>query len=198
MMKLKCPSCDSELEPNAALCPRCRLNLRGLDLKFGAIPSHTRYVTDHAERLSASEIGKLCEELKVFERKFPQALFSVFVIALPQGESAREYAFWLANRGGFSPHEATGPDNFDILLVLDVSSGTAVLTVGYGLEQYLSEDDLNLILDAALPALRGNRLAEGIHLCIENMTARLRELARELAPAPGGEKMDEELWAAPA
>jgi uncharacterized membrane protein YgcG len=197
-MKLKCPACATELQPMTPRCPKCRLNLRALDVKFGAVPSHTRYVTDRAERLSLGEMRKLCDELQVFERKFPQALFSVFVIALPKGGTAQEYSFWLANRGAFSPMEATGGGNFDILLVIDLSSETAVLTVGYGLESYLSEEELDVILAAALPALRDHHLADGIHLCIEKMTARLRELARELAPARSTETLDEELWTAPA
>ena len=110
--------------------------------------------------------------------KFPQSLFSVFVTDLPAEISIREFAFWLANRARFSSADATGAENFDLLLVIEAKTGNAALTVGYGLEKFISEDDLSVALTAARPALRRGKLERGIRLCVEEMTRLLTDICK--------------------
>ena len=124
------------------------------------------------------EIKKLRGLLQIFEKKFPQSLFSVFVInGVPNG-SISEYVFWLANRTGFSSIEAVAGDNFDILLGIDTEAGTAALTIGYGLETYLTEDDLQTAIAVTENAFRVGDFTRGIRECIESMTNRMREIVR--------------------
>lgn len=179
MATMKCPGCDNILETAVAQCPHCRLSLRRLDLKFGAVPLHTRYLTDRAELLPMTEVRKLRDQLRIFEKKFPQALFSVFIAELPVG-NVREYAFWLANRARFNAIDATGGANFDLLLVIDVSSKSAALTIGYGLSGYLHEADLDDALTAAYPLFRDGQMSEGISACITWLTDRMRNLATKV------------------
>jgi uncharacterized membrane protein YgcG len=131
-------------------------------------------VTDRAGRLSLSEMPKLRAQLEIFEKKFPQSLFSVFVTELSPGDSVAEYAFWLANRARFSSIEAVGSENFDLLLVIDAQAGAAAFTVGYGLEKYLQENDLENILATAAPTFREGDLARGILICIDQTVQRMR------------------------
>ncbi len=161
-------------------CPQCQFTLRKLDSIFGAVPLHSRYLSDRSATLTTAEIERLRELLQRFERKFPQALFSVFITELPEKTNIKEYAFWLANRSQFSSVEAVGSENFDLLLVIEPVAGSVALTVGYGLEKYLSEDNLQAALAAAMPALRGAQPEHGIRICIEEMTRRLSELCKSL------------------
>lgn len=177
---MRCPACDAVLAEPSPVCPECEFALHRLDSRFGAVPLHSRYLSDRSSTLTTGEITKLRELLQRFERKFPQSLFSVFVTELPEKMSIRQYAFWLANRAQFSSVEAVGAENFDLLLVLEPVAGSAALTVGYGLEKYLSEEDLRDALATAMPALRGAHLEQGIRICIEEMTRRLSELCKAL------------------
>lgn len=162
-------------------CPHCRLTLRQLDLKFGAIPLHSRYLTDRAECLPMAELKKLMRLLQAFDKKFPQLLFSVFIADLPPRRNTHEFAFWLANRGRFNRLDAVGADNFDLLLVIDVGTKSAALTAGYGLEDHLSETDLKDALSAGFPHFRDGDIAGGIRACLEWMTQHLRDLSRKTA-----------------
>ena len=124
------------------------------------------------------EIKKLRGLLQIFEKKFPQSLFSVFVVnGVPNG-SISEYVFWLANRAGFSSIQASAGDNFDILLGIDMEAGMVALTIGYGLENYLTEDDLQAALTVAESAFHSGDFPRGIRQCIASVTNRMREMVR--------------------
>jgi uncharacterized membrane protein YgcG len=176
----KCPSCGDPITGPALECPMCNLSLRRLDAKFGTTPRRTKYLTDRSARLPLRTIKKLREELRIFETKFPQSRFSVFITDQLRGGSISEYTFWLANRARFSSIEAVGADNFDLLLGIDLHAGAAALTIGYGLEEYIGEDDLHSALAAAKDAFAAQDFALGVRQCIEFMTERMRDIARNI------------------
>ena len=188
---MKCPSCAAPVDEPVARCPHCRISLQKLDMKFGMVPRHSRYLSDRSGVLALNEMEEIREALRLFEKKYPQILFSVFVAELGvNGGSAREYAFWLANRARFSSVEKKEADNFDLLLVIDVSTKEAALTTGYGLEAHVSEQDLEDALHAASNSFRENQLAEGIQVCIDFLVRRLRKCS---AAARKKEKEEQEL-----
>lgn len=180
---MKCPSCLKPLEAPVPRCPECRLSLQRLDTKFGLVPAHSRFLTDRTGQLPLDEMNQLRAALRLFQKKFPQSLFSIFVMELARGTSVTEYAFWLANRAKFSSAEKTGGENFSLLLVIDLAGKAAALTVGYGLEPYVSEQDLKSILDDFANGMRDGGLADGLRACIDSMTRRLRELSANPRPA---------------
>jgi hypothetical protein len=100
-------------------CPSCQLTLRELDSRFGAVPHHSRFITDFSGRLSSRDIAELQALLRLFNRKFSQSRFSVFLTNQISAGSIGEYAFWLMNRARFGFPEAIGADNFDLLLAID-------------------------------------------------------------------------------
>ena len=188
---MKCPSCSAPVDEPVARCPECRSSLQKLDAKFGMVPRHSRYLSDRAGTLALNEMEEIRESLRLFEKKYPQILFSVFVAELqPGGGTAREYAFWLANRARFSSVEKKEADNFDMLLVIDVNSQEAALTTGYGLEKHVSEQDLEDALHAASNSFREDEIAEGIQVCIDFLVRRLRKCS---AVARKKEKEEQEL-----
>lgn len=177
---MKCPSCQVAFSAPVPQCPNCNFTLAQIERKFGIVPYFARYLTDRAGELSSREVDKLRALLQLFQRKFPQLLFSVLVADLGPNFSISEYAFWLINRARFSALDAVGPKNFDLLLIVDPESEAAALIVGYGLEEYLSEQDLH---DALVTMNEGFRLCDfalGIRQCIECVIERLRESAVEI------------------
>ena len=100
----------------------------------------------------------------------------------------RRQATWL--RAG--EIEAVAGDNFDLLLGIDTETGMAALIIGYGLENYLMEDDLQTAIAVAENAFRAGDFARGIRECVESVMNRMREIAKtneahkrvgDLAPA---------------
>ncbi|MGH7938188.1 MAG: TPM domain-containing protein [Chthoniobacterales bacterium] len=181
-LKMKCPSCREEMPPPPPpRCPHCRADLHKLDLKFGVAPKHFGPLSDRTLTLSRQERRKLQTLLKLFRRKFPQSTFAVLLADLPVGTSVGEYAFWLANRARFGAIESLGENNFDLLLVVDVA-GAAALTVGYGLEKLVPEEDLSAALEAGRNAFAGKNWSMGVELCVTHMMNRLREITRATNP----------------
>lgn len=177
---MKCPSCAKVTTEPAPRCPHCKLTLQTLDTKFGAVPRHSRYLSDRSGRMELDEMAELREALQLFEKKFPQSLFSVFIAELPTNCRVSEFAFWLANRARFSSVAKKHGDNLDLLLVVDVTSESAALTAGYGFEKYLEEDDLQETLEAFVAEAAKNDFVAGIWACLDTMTRRLRELSMDL------------------
>ncbi len=176
---MRCPSCAAELAAPAPRCPTCKLSLQKLDAKFGLVPRHSRYLSDRAGRLELSAMEDIRERLRLFEKKFPQVLFSVFVTLLPPGSSVAEYAFWLANRARFNNVSRVQAENYDLLLVIDLGAPAAALNAGYGLEQFVGETDLAEALEALKTAMRAGSVTDGIRSCIDFVTRRMRELTKQ-------------------
>jgi uncharacterized membrane protein YgcG len=178
---MKCPACHAALAEPMPRCPKCYLTFEQLDQKFGLVPRYSRYLTDLTGKLSSREIHELCGLLRLFERRFPQTLFSVLLINLGPGTSISQYAFWLINRARFGTLDSVGPRNFELLLVVDPKGKTAALTAGYGLENYFLEEELENALALASDNFRGGNFARGIRDCSEFMMGRLRDTAVRLA-----------------
>lgn len=172
---MKCPSCAAHLSAPVSRCPECKFSLQRLDMKFGLVPRHSRYLSDRSGRLPIPDMEAIRKELRLFEKKFPQILLSVLVTELPAGSGVNEYAFWMANRARFSSVKKKENDNFDMLLVLDVVAQEAALTTGYGLEPYVNEEVLRSVLEAMAGPLRKGDLPGGIHAGIRALTTKLRE-----------------------
>jgi uncharacterized membrane protein YgcG len=176
---MKCPSCQRPLAAPQPQCPNCKMTLRRLDIRFGALPRHSRLFTDRTATLPTRAIRDLRELLRLFQRKFPQSLFSVFVINGAPGGSIAEYTFWLANRARFGSLNAIASENFDLLLGIDLGARAAALVIGYGLENYVSERDLERALAESASAFHAGDVARAVRNCVEYMTVRMREVSRE-------------------
>lgn len=183
IVQMKCPSCATSLEAPLARCPGCKLSLQRLDMKFGMVPRHSRLLTDRSGRIPMKDMAQLRNALRLFEKKFPQTLFSVFVDDLPAGTSVSEFAFWLANRARFSSLEKKHGENFDLLLVIDLATRSAALTAGYGLEKHVREDDLQEVVDELAAPLRQGHLAGGIRSLLDALVRRLRERSKQALSA---------------
>ncbi|MGZ5005959.1 MAG: TPM domain-containing protein [Chthoniobacterales bacterium] len=183
---MKCPSCGARLEAAADRCPNCKLTLSKLDMKFGLVPAHSRFLSDRSGTLPLEDMEELRAMLRLFEKKFPQVLFSIFIIELERDTSVAEYAFWLANRANFGSVSKALSDNYNLLLAIDLTSGRAALTAGYALESYVPENDLQQVLDDFAAAFGDGGLTSGLRAAIESMTQHLRELSGKAknAPAP--------------
>lgn len=75
-------------------------------------------------------------------------------------------------------------DNLNLLLLIDLAGNTAAFTVGYGLEPYIQESDLQEVLDELASTMRDHDLATGLRATIEFLTQRLRVLSARARSAP--------------
>ncbi|MDQ6860791.1 MAG: TPM domain-containing protein [Verrucomicrobiota bacterium] len=155
------------------------MSVHKLDARFGMVPAHSRLLSDRSATLTLPEMKQLRAQLRLFHKKFPQSLLSVFVTELPANANVREYAFWMANRARFTAADRVRSENFNLLFVIDIAHGGAALTTGYGLENYVPESALQRALDDFAAAAQADGLAPGISACIESLVRQLRELATQ-------------------
>ncbi len=155
-----------------------------MDMKFGLVPAHSRFLTDRSGTLALEDMEQLRAMLRLFQKKFPQTLFSVMITELEAEMPVAEYAFWLANRAKFGGVDKALADNLNLLLLIDLAGNTAAFTVGYGLEPYIQESDLQEVLDELASTMRDHDLATGLRATIEFLTQRLRVLSARARSAP--------------
>ncbi len=189
---MTCPLCSAAFEEPPQTCPACQLRLGALDTRFGVVPWHRAGITDTTGVISDRQITKLEKWRAYLHQRFPQVKISIFVHRLPPGCPLRAYSFWLFNRGSFHGAGPQFGQNRAILLTLDPAAGAAAITIGYGLEPYLSEPELRALLEHSAPAFRAGHHARGIRQCIQALVPLLRRNvlaagspapARPIAPA---------------
>jgi hypothetical protein len=176
---MNCPSCESPLQAGAAACATCGASLDTYRLRFGAIPRFGAYVTDTTgQELIYKEFMAIERMLKSFERRFPQSRFSFFMAKLSPSTKPREYAFWLMNECRFVPPECRLGANLSLLLLMDIGSMRGCLMTGYGLEAYLSEEDLSHILQAGKTHFARRHYVPAVRKCVAATSHILERRAR--------------------
>jgi hypothetical protein len=176
--KLFCPNCGHPVLEPMDECVECQLHLDRLDSIAGTVPRHDSFVTDYQEAMSFGAAKRLSGHLFMLGKRFPQATFSVFFFPPPPRIPHKLYAFWLANRGRFSPLTARSEKNYSVLLLVDCDRGQAVLNVGYGVETILDEDTLAECLMKAKPAFDRGKYDSGVRACFASVSHKLMVAAR--------------------
>ncbi len=173
--ELRCPNCGNPVVlRESGECAECELHVDRLDELAGTVPRHDSLVTDYQEAMSPAAARRLSAFLLRLGRQFPQATFSAFFFPPPEGLPHRLYAFWLANRGRFSSLAARGGKNFSVLLLLDCDRGVAVLTVGYGLEHFLTEEALTLCLEKGRSRMQRGDYAGTVRVVMSEVARLMR------------------------
>jgi uncharacterized membrane protein YgcG len=149
-------------------------------------------LTDAAHCLRAREKELLKHDLDGFQQAFPQVSLAVYLGVLPTTPSPAEIAFWLLNHAAFQPSDAARLNERAALLVIDPVARAAGLTVGYGLEPFLSQAKLHAILRRVRTPLWHGEYAGAIQVAIRLVAATLRKAGKRMSrqvefPPPGSE-----------
>ena len=182
---MRCPYCRTRLTETAVECPKCVLTLDRASALLGAVPRLGRGVCDTTGVLGRAEIQKLAKACTKLGWHFPQVSLDILVHGFPQEHPFELYVFWLFNCGGFSSESAKGGANHSILLALDPAQGKSALTVGYGLEPFLSDDALDHLLALSEPAWRAKDWSRGLQEVITGLDRLLESAALEIAAGFG-------------
>ena len=162
-MQPTCPSCQTPAQANQPVCTRCGFSLEAADRVLGITPQREGPVADPHHHLSAAEIRRISSLTAAIEKKFPQLRLAVTFEHPPASAGLGAYTFWLFNRAGFSSSVERGADNHLVLLVVDAASTppAAACMIGYGLEPFVSKEQLDACLAKAARPLEAGHLAKG-------------------------------------
>jgi len=159
-------------------CPHCGYHGWTCVEKFPWIPPPLQRAMDVDGRLSATERAQIDQAAEPLEQALPQVRVHVCLGHLHADTDPREFGFWLLNASVPPDSEAASHRSWSILLVIDRSSRRASLTVGYGLDPYVSDAVLTDCLKAAAGDFAKGRYGRGAAVCIRKLHKALNQMRR--------------------
>lgn len=126
-----------------------------------------------------------------FENEFVGSQFNIVVRAFDQKVNLATSLFWLFNHSGLSSSENSLENNRDLMLGIDDFAGRAALIVGYGLEPFVTRDELDEILITAKPLLQESHYEKASSSVIAACSVALRGAAERAQALLGGSHLCE-------
>lgn len=187
---IQCPYCRTPLVETSPACPNCQLDLDRANKVMGPVPLLSGSgLTVLTQPLDAAGERPILRSIHAFRRHFPQCRVNVLISRFPEEFPPASHLFWLFNSGGLSEGGHIRGKNRDILIGIDPFIQTAALIVGYGLEPFLEQDDLDQVVQGAAPRLQSGDLSGGVVSIIEGLSQLMESVSRDL-PAMLGLKED--------
>ena len=128
---------------------------------------------DVDDRLDPGERTLILNSIELIEQSFPQVRIHICLGRLHPDTDPREFGFWLFNASVPPDQEAASHRPWSILLVMDRASGRASLTIGYGLDPFLSDRRLAACLGHATRNFSQGRYGQGTAACLRSLHTQL-------------------------
>lgn len=120
-------------------------------------------------KLSPADRLLLDKAIEPLEKSLPQVRVHVCLGRLHPDTDPREFGFWLFNASVPPDSEAASHRPWSVLLVIDRASRRASLTIGYGLDPFVSDRHLTTCLEAGQPDFQGSRYVPGAATCLKKL-----------------------------
>jgi uncharacterized membrane protein YgcG len=172
---------------DAGECAACRLSYPRASALLGAVPRLEAWVADTTNTLSESDQTRFKRRLGEMQRRFPELVPQIVMHCFPDAHPFTLHVFWLFNAADFAGTSRRGSRNHALLLAIDPGRNEVAIMPGYGLEDFLTEESLGRILDAAAPWFRQRRWIDGILQVLDELDMLLEKSARlnDAAAIPG-------------
>ena len=174
-----CPGCHFALAAPVPVCPQCGYNGWTCVEKFPWIPPPLERVMDVDARLSPADHKLLDEAIEPLEQTLPQVRVHVCLGRLHPDTDVREFGFWLFNASVPPDAEAASHRPWSVLLVIDRGARRASLTIGYGLDPFLSDRRLTACLEAGAKDFQCGRYGHGASACLKKLHGALITAQRD-------------------
>lgn len=188
---MRCPYCDTDLKENSPDCPGCRLDLRRAAQLLGPVPKIEPEVCDSSGALTPAEIKRLRKQVDEIARRFPQVRVQIVFRHFSDGHPIRLHAFWMFNLGAFSTETEKLGDNRRILLLVDPVAADSALMLGYGLEPFITDEELDDLLEMAEDGWRNKEWQTGTITLLDGLESLLERAALRTAEALGRSAREE-------
>lgn len=168
-----CPGCYVALRDPAPSCPKCGYDAWSCVERYPWIPPPLERIMDVDDRLPVKERALIEKTADLIEQAFPQVRLHICLGRLHPDTDPREFGFWLFNASVPPDEEAASHRPWSILLVIDRASRRASLTLGYGLDPFISDRRLTACLESAAPDFAKGRYGRGTATCLRNLHTQL-------------------------
>lgn len=177
---IACPHCKTPLKETSTECLECQLDLDKLAKELGPIPIIFGGVSDGSQIFTPADEKKLNKMVLKHQRDFPQSRLHIVTRSFLQKEDLPTLLFWLFNRAGLSQESAKQGQNRDIVLLIEPLRKEAAMMIGYGLEPFIPQSDLDRILAGAQPDFASGNIMNGIESVVGSLSDLLKRVSREL------------------
>ncbi len=177
---MHCPSCEHRLELGATRCETCGFQLDQLDQRYGNQDFRLEQITDTTKFLRGSDKLAVQEVIDEFETQFPQFFPTFFIGQLPANNKLSEFASWMLNHGRIHVLGELRNSENTFLFVIDLTSRSITVSVGYFAEHYVSENDLRELLSDAIPFLASGDVREALEKLVDDLRLVLKRNHRLL------------------
>ncbi len=172
---MSCPHCGISSSSATTGCPSCGFSLSGVEERLGSHAVVINRLVDTQHLLRLRDSVRLEAQLDEFERRFPQAFCTIFLGVLPGGVSVAEGGFWLLNHGVRTCQDEVRRNDHGIALVIDPSTHSASLCLGYALEPIIPNEKTAELLRQISPALWHGDYANAIAKMVRSIDKLLRK-----------------------
>lgn len=187
---MNCPRCQHVIAPTAPRCGACDFDLQSVREILGDQWVRLEHLTDAAHCLRLRERRRVETALDDFGRQFPQVFLALYFGVLPHGLSVTEAGFWLLNHAAFATNSMEKRNDFGLVIVIDPSTASAGIALGYALEPFLPAGFLKPVL--ASVSSQFSQCAYGAAL--EQIVARI---AKRLRAAGTAQPPQADAWSPP-
>lgn len=174
---MRCPYCDTPLEPAAEQCGECHLTFSKACSLFGVAPRISRDVYDSTHHLTASAAAAIQRRMDRLIRKYPELELRLVIHSFPQPHPLKTYTFWLFNAAELSSTSHRGSRNHLLLVLIDPSREEVAMMPGYGLEPLAPPEIMDSMLAEAAHLLNENRIQEAYESILTRLDAHLMTVA---------------------
>lgn len=181
---MKCPRCSRPVDHEAETCYSCGFSLATAESVFGRNFVQMSRLHDAAHCLRKPEKDALEDILDQLEMRFPQLLFCAYVGALNDQVRLHELGFWLLNHAEVRGADYARPNENAVLIIMDVNTKNAGISLGYFSELLLPEDEGYRCLQAARPFLVNADYGQALAVLLRKIGRSLSRKARQLKRHP--------------
>ncbi len=179
---MNCPHCSAAISSGQGACLACGFSATAIRAYLGSDWVRLERITDVSNRLNLRDTRHIEVVLDEFEHRFPQCFMAAYVGVLPETLTLRDLGFWLINHGAFHTHQLTRRNDFAIVMLVDPLREEVALTVGYALEQILTEPVLTKILGEVRSTLKRGQIVHSIEQACARIDRELRRSGRREKP----------------
>ncbi|MCB1086071.1 MAG: TPM domain-containing protein [Verrucomicrobiae bacterium] len=181
---MKCPHCSRPVDHEADTCYSCGYSLSAAESVFGRNYVQMSRLHDAAHCLRKPERDALEDILDQLEMRFPQMLFCIYLGALTKEVRLNELGFWLLNHAEVRGADYARSNENGVLLLIDVNTKQAGISLGYVTEVLMPEDEGYRCLQAARPYLVNGAYGQALAILLRRVGRVLSRRARQLKKNP--------------
>ena len=181
---MKCPHCFRPVDHEALTCYSCGYSIADAEEIFGRNFVRMNRLNDAAHCLRKTDRDEVEEVLEMLEFRFPQLLFCCYLGALDKKMKLNELGFWLLNHAEIAGADFARPNENAVLVLIDVNSKQAGISLGYFMETLLSEEEAYRALLASPPLLLNGSYGMALSGIFRRVGRSLSRAAREMRKPP--------------